>query len=152
VQDFLSITKALSDENRVRVLMALNNGELCVCQIIELLSLSPSTVSKHMSILKQARLVEGEKSGKWVYYRLANSAPKVALEAIEWAKKHLVAETTIKKDAKNLRAITKRRPVEVCRKQRASRTSRSVKETANVPAPGRTEMAGGRDLLLRSRQ
>ena len=135
MQDFLSITKALSDENRVRVLMALNTGELCVCQIIELLNLAPSTVSKHMSILKQARLVEGEKSGKWVYYRLASSAPKAALEAIEWAKKHLVTETTIKSDAKNLRAIIKQHPVEVCRKQKASRTARSVKETAGAPAP-----------------
>ena len=129
MQDFLSITKALSDENRVRVLMALNIGELCVCQIIELLNLAPSTVSKHMSILKQARLVEGEKNGKWVYYRLASSAPK----ATEWAKKHLVAETTIKRDAKKLRAIIKQHPVEVCRKQKASRTTRSVKETAVAP-------------------
>ncbi|MBU1318313.1 MAG: metalloregulator ArsR/SmtB family transcription factor [candidate division Zixibacteria bacterium] len=133
MQDFLSITKALSDENRVRVLMALNIGELCVCQIIELLNLAPSTVSKHMSILKQARLVEGEKDGKWVYYRLASSAPKAALEAIEWAKRHLVSETTIKRDAKNLRAIIRQHPVEVCRKQKAFRTTRSMKETAAVP-------------------
>jgi ArsR family transcriptional regulator, arsenate/arsenite/antimonite-responsive transcriptional repressor len=134
VQAILSITKALSDENRVRVLMALNIGELCVCQIIELLSLAPSTVSKHMSILKQARLVEGEKNGKWVYYRLASSAPKAALEAIEWAKKHLVAETTIKRDAKNLRAIIRQHPVEVCRKQKASRTTRTAKEAAIASA------------------
>ena len=134
MQDFLSITKALSDENRVRVLMALNTGELCVCQIIELLNLAPSTVSKHMSILKQARLVEGEKSGKWVYYRLACSAPKAALEAIEWAKKHLVAEKTIKRDAKNLRAIIKQHPVEVCRKQKATRTARTAKDSVIASA------------------
>ena len=54
----LAITKALSDANRVRVLMGLTTGELCVCQIIELLSLAPSSVSKHMSVLRQARLVE----------------------------------------------------------------------------------------------
>lgn len=126
MQDFLSITKALSDENRVRVLMALNAGELCVCQIIELLKLAPSTVSKHMYILKQARLVEGEKNGKWVYYRLASGAPRAAVEAIEWAKRHLVSEATIKKDTKNLRAIMKQHPVEVCKKQKASRAVRST--------------------------
>jgi ArsR family transcriptional regulator len=130
LQGFLSITKALSDENRVRVLMALNVGELCVCQIIELLNLAPSTVSKHMSILKQARLVEGEKSGKWVYYRLAGNAPKAASEAIEWAKRHLVSEAAIKRDIKNLRAIIKQRPVEVCKKQKASRAARTTKEKA----------------------
>jgi len=130
VQDFLSITKALSDENRVRVLMALNIGELCVCQIIELLNLAPSTVSKHMSILKQARLVEGEKSGKWVYYHLAAGAPKAAAEAIEWAKRHLVSEAAIKRDAKNLRAIIKQHPVEVCKKQKASRAARTADDRA----------------------
>ncbi len=130
MQDFLSITKALSDENRVRVLMALNVGELCACQIIELLNLAPSTVSKHMSILKQARLVEGEKSGKWVYYHLAAGAPKAAAEAIEWAKRHLVSEATIKRDAKNLRAIIKQHPVEVCKQQKASRAARMADDRA----------------------
>ncbi len=130
MQDFLSITKALSDENRVRVLMALNIGELCVCQIIELLKLAPSTVSKHMSILKHARLVEGEKNGKWVYYHLADDAPKAAAEAIEWAKRHLVSEATIKRDIKNLKTIMNQHPVEVCRKQKASRVARTADDRA----------------------
>ncbi len=137
MQDFLSITKALSDENRVRVLMALDSGELCVCQIIELLKLAPSTVSKHMSILKQARLVEGEKNGKWVYYRLPGGAPKAATEAIEWAKRHLVSEATIKRDAKNLKAIIKQHPVEVCKKQKASRAARTTDDRAIAPAASR---------------
>ncbi|MHC4559594.1 MAG: ArsR/SmtB family transcription factor [Planctomycetota bacterium] len=137
MQDFLSITKALSDENRVRVLMALNVGELCVCQIIELLNLAPSTVSKHMSILKQARLVEGEKNGKWVYYHLAAGAPKAAAEAIEWAKRHLVSEATIKKDARNLRAIIKQHPVEVCKKQKASRAARTADDRGVATAASR---------------
>ena len=67
--DFMAIAKALADENRVRLLLALQKQELCVCQLIELMGLAPSTVSKHMSILKQARLVEARKQGRWVYYR-----------------------------------------------------------------------------------
>jgi len=54
MRDFMRIAKALSDENRVRTLMFLAEGELCVCQIIEMLCLAPSTVSKHMNILYQA--------------------------------------------------------------------------------------------------
>ena len=69
--EFLNITKALAEENRVRILLALEVEELCVCQIIELLELAPSTVSKHMSVLRQARLVDGRKEGRWMYYRLA---------------------------------------------------------------------------------
>ena len=58
LREVLEIHKAISDSNRLRALIALNGKELCVCQITELLQLAPSTVSKHLSILKQARLVE----------------------------------------------------------------------------------------------
>jgi len=74
MRDFMSITKALSDENRVRALFALRQRELCVCQIIEFLNLVPSTVSKHMAILKQAHLVEGQKNGRWIYKPLSRGA------------------------------------------------------------------------------
>ena len=85
MRDFLAITKALADENRIKALYSLKNGELCVCQIIELLELAPSTVSKHMSILKQARLVETKKRGRWIYYRLPDEdVPEIVAKSIEW--------------------------------------------------------------------
>ena len=88
--EFLNITKALAEENRLRILMALKGEELCVCQLIELLELAPSTVSKHVSVLRQARLVEGRKDGRWIYYRRAGeSAPSEATEAIAWVKASL---------------------------------------------------------------
>ncbi|MBD3392683.1 MAG: metalloregulator ArsR/SmtB family transcription factor [Chitinivibrionales bacterium] len=67
------LAKALSDPNRVRALAALREGELCVCQLIDLLELAPSTVSKHMAIVKMAGLVESRKDSRWVYYRLAGA-------------------------------------------------------------------------------
>ena len=130
MQDFLSITKALSNENRVRVLIALSSGELCVCQVIELLKLAPSTVSKHMSILKQARLIEGNKNGKWVYYRLPIKTSSVAAEAIAWATGHFTSDATIKEDARTLKAIIKQHPVEVCKKQRDSREAVAAEAVA----------------------
>ena len=54
---FMAITRALSDQNRVRTLMALRDLELCVCQIIELLELAPSTVSKGV------RMAAGDTTG-----------------------------------------------------------------------------------------
>ena len=47
----MNITKALADEHRLRVLLALRGGELCACQITELFGLAPSTMSKHLSVL-----------------------------------------------------------------------------------------------------
>ena len=72
---YLAVTKALSDPNRVRILCALQDGELCVCQLTSLLQLAASTVSKHCSILHQANLVDSRKDGRWVYYRLPRTSP-----------------------------------------------------------------------------
>ena len=113
---FMMITKALSDENRVRTLLALNRRELCVCQIIELLELAPSTVSKHMSILANARLVESRQQGRWRYYRLAgDEAPPEVREAIEWTIRTLSKTSRIKQDAERMNEILKIDPEVLCK-------------------------------------
>lgn len=103
MNSFLAVAKALSDENRARAIMALAEGELCLCQIIELLGLSPSTVSKHMSVLQQAGLVQRRKDGRWHYYRLADrDADPVVREAIRWAVRSLSDEKIVSADAATL--------------------------------------------------
>lgn len=72
MRDAIRVFGALSDESRLRMLYALRHGELCVCQLIELMGLSPSTVSKHLSILRDAGLLDSRKNGRWVYYRMAD--------------------------------------------------------------------------------
>lgn len=114
----LDVTKALADGNRLRVLMALTGGELCVCQIVELLQLAPSTTSKHMSILRQARLVESRKDGRWMYYRLpARDAPKAVREAVAWVRRHLADAPQVVRDEKDLKRILRRDPEELCKRQ-----------------------------------
>ena len=117
MRQFMSVAKALADENRVRVLLALRDRELCVCQIIELLGLAPSTVSKHMSILRQARLVESRKNGRWIYYRIADrDAPIEAAEAVAWASRSLSRDAQIRQDRERLKEILKLEPEELCRR------------------------------------
>ncbi len=121
MRDFMEISRALSDENRVRALMALRDRELCVCQIIELLGLAPSTVSKHMSILRQARLVESRKHGRWIYYRLANDETPARLqEAIDWVCHSLSNDPRILKDRDILKVILNKDPEELCKLQNKS--------------------------------
>ncbi|MFO7898673.1 MAG: metalloregulator ArsR/SmtB family transcription factor [Planctomycetota bacterium] len=108
MREFLSVTKALSDESRVRALMALSGGELCVCQIIELLELAPSTVSKHMGILFQARLVERRKDGRWIYYRMANEPESPsARTGLNMARECLAEDRRIREDAERTKRIRK---------------------------------------------
>jgi len=110
-----NMTKALADENRLRILMALGGGELCVCQIVAMLRLAPSTVSKHMYLLRQAGLVDARKDGRWVYYRLAGAgADKAAREAVRWVQRHLADDPQIAQDAKRLKVVLKMSPEELC--------------------------------------
>ncbi len=69
--------KALSDPNRVRVLKVLQRGELCVCEIQNLLGLAQSTVSKHMKLLEDAGLVERRRQGTWILYSLSDGSESV---------------------------------------------------------------------------
>jgi ArsR family transcriptional regulator, arsenate/arsenite/antimonite-responsive transcriptional repressor len=118
MRDFMAITKALADENRVRMLLALRDGELCACQIIELVQLAPSTVSKHMSILKQARLVDSRKDGRWVYYRLGDTAaPGIVRHTIAWVERALADDEQVIADRRRLKRILVCDPHELCEKQ-----------------------------------
>jgi|SRR3989304_5139856 len=66
--------KALSDPNRLRILKMLQSKSLCVCEITDVLKLATSTVSKHLSILKDGGFILEQKDGKWVNY-LINPRP-----------------------------------------------------------------------------
>lgn len=119
MHDFMAITKALSDPNRVRILLALRRGELCVCQITELFGFAPSTVSKHLSILHHAHLILSRKSERWVYYWLPDkSAPVAVREALDWVHKSLAKTGEAAADAKKLKRILKTDLAVICRRQK----------------------------------
>jgi DNA-binding transcriptional ArsR family regulator len=65
-----SALKAASDPTRARILKMLEGGDLCVCQIIAVLRLSQSTVSRHLFLLRAAGFVHDRKDKKWIYYAL----------------------------------------------------------------------------------
>jgi DNA-binding transcriptional ArsR family regulator len=109
--------KALADANRLRIVAALNGRELCLCQIVELLGLATSTVSRHTSILQQARLVHSRKEGRWTYFRLDEDAPSVAHEATALVVRALKSDAGARQDAKRLREILRLDPEVLCRRQ-----------------------------------
>jgi len=106
MQEFLSITKALSDDTRVRALLALRGGELCLCHIIQLLQLAPATLSKHMDLLVQAGLVERRKEGRWCYFRLAGANAQPAVRrALRWTMDALAGDPVVGRDVERLKRI-----------------------------------------------
>jgi ArsR family transcriptional regulator len=122
MDDFIAITKALSDPHRVRALLALRKGEMCVCQIIELFGLAPSTVSKHMSILKQAGLVNNRKDSRWVYYRLVehtNGSREIS-ELVKLTISLLEQDEQILIDDTKMAEITSEGLDTLCKRQRST--------------------------------
>ena len=63
--------KALTDENRLAIMLALQHGEKCGCVLLEELNITQPTLSHHMRILCDSDLVVGRKDGKWMYYSIS---------------------------------------------------------------------------------
>jgi ArsR family transcriptional regulator, arsenate/arsenite/antimonite-responsive transcriptional repressor len=115
MEELLNITRALSDVNRVRAVKALAGGELCLCEIIELLKLAPSTVSKHMAILHQAGLIETRKDGRWIFYRLSKAGPSSTVgAALALVRKSAAGDGDIRRDGLALRRIRRAKREELC--------------------------------------
>jgi ArsR family transcriptional regulator, arsenate/arsenite/antimonite-responsive transcriptional repressor len=74
MRDLAKTFQALSDTNRIRILKMLEIRPLCVCEITEILNLANSTVSKHLSLLRESGFIIDEKEGRWVNYRLIDHA------------------------------------------------------------------------------
>jgi ArsR family transcriptional regulator len=112
-------TKALADETRIRIIGVLKGRELCVCQLIELFSLAPSTVSKHLSILKNARLISSRKQGRWMYYRLADDkrTPDQIIEALDWTVRSIAQTDQFGSDNNRIEEILLIDPEFLCSQQ-----------------------------------
>ena len=123
MNETLSMAKALADFNRMRVLAVLMaHDELCVCQITALLELATPTVSRHMSILHGARLVQSRKDGRWVYYRLSDTFPVLLRE---WLEDSLDRSAQVDADRAAVVQVLACDPGELCRCQRTQRRGAS---------------------------
>jgi ArsR family transcriptional regulator len=68
--DLIEVLKALSHENRIRIISLLKQQELCVCELENIMEVNQSNASRHLSKLKQTGLIKGEQRAQWVYYSL----------------------------------------------------------------------------------
>lgn len=118
MRELLAVMKALADPSRLRIVAALHGRELCLCQVAELVGLATSTVSRHMSILEQARLVDARKDGRWTYFRLADEqkTPE-AREAAALVCRALARDDQGRADRARLKQLLKMNPEELSRQQ-----------------------------------
>jgi ArsR family transcriptional regulator len=71
VQELVAIARALGDPTRIRIVAALRNGELCVCELADALDISQSSLSSHLQICRQVGVLTTRKESRWIYYSLS---------------------------------------------------------------------------------
>lgn len=104
--DYEAVMKAAGDGTRARILKMLQAGELCVCQIMAVLGMSSSTVSKHLAILKMAGLVRDRRESRWVYYSLeSRERNPYALRIVQMLQDWLDEDPDVIADREKLKVI-----------------------------------------------
>jgi DNA-binding transcriptional ArsR family regulator len=112
MRQFVAITKTLACEKRLRIVMVLRNRQLCEGVITEMLGLAPATTSRHLWLLRQAGLVDSEKAGRCVCYRLAAaSSSPVAGKTLRWLGECLALHPQVVEDAAQAQALSGRSSV-----------------------------------------
>lgn len=113
----VGIAKALGDETRLRIVALLKGRELCACQIVGVFDLSNSTISRHLSVLKQIGLLTSRKSGRWVFYTWAADEKGNLNHTQDWLSKMIDNDLQVQNDSKRIEEILKIDPEELCRMQ-----------------------------------
>ena len=90
---------AFSDPTRLRILRLLRDGELCVGDLIEILDMPQSTISRHLAYLRRSVLVETRKSGLWMYYTLAPASSEFHRKLLDCLTACFADVPDLKKDA-----------------------------------------------------
>lgn len=103
VEDLVKFAKSLSDPNRVRIVEALRQGELCVCELCDALDLTQSTLSTHLQVIRAAGIVRSRKEGKWSYYALTLEAAGVVDDWLHPFRAGIRRDALLNRDRKRLR-------------------------------------------------
>ena len=72
MRELLKVFKALADKNRLRILKMLQHKKMCVCELSAALGITRPSVSRHLSLMKDAGLVQDERNGQWIDYSLSS--------------------------------------------------------------------------------
>jgi ArsR family transcriptional regulator len=100
MRDVVSLGQAIIDPTRVRIIAALQKGALCVCELVDALQISQSTLSTHLQVLRQTGFVNTSKEGRWIYYSLADQ--KVALIDAIFSHVQPNADPRVRRDAERV--------------------------------------------------
>ncbi len=109
------LLKSLSDQTRLRsVMLLMQEGELCVCELTYALDLIQPKISRHLASLRDMRLVIDRRSGQWVYYSINSDLPSWAKELLQASLKGSLNDKQHKTDLKKLKKMSNRPENRIC--------------------------------------
>jgi ArsR family transcriptional regulator len=114
VSDLDALFKAFADPTRLRILSLLAAGELCVCDIVEILELPQPTVSRHLGALRSAGLVEVEREWKFAHYRFAEPSDAVHRNLINCVRSCFRGIESLDRERRRAEARVRERETDPC--------------------------------------
>ncbi|HOP86374.1 MAG TPA: metalloregulator ArsR/SmtB family transcription factor [Syntrophorhabdaceae bacterium] len=124
MEQMTQLFKALSEEMRLRILMLLMHGELCVCDLMAIFNEPQSKVSRHLAYLKNSGLIKGRRVGKWMHYALKEPMDGVFQAQLDLIKTQLTHNPLFEEDLKKMEEEKKK-------KDRCGEDSAITKEDKN---------------------
>jgi ArsR family transcriptional regulator len=107
--------KALSDPIRLRIILLLQSeGELCVCDLMAVLRLPQSTVSRHLAYLKRSCWVDIRREGVWMYYSLSRESCAICRELFQTLKHHASCLPEASSDRSSLAVFQQTKDKSIC--------------------------------------
>jgi ArsR family transcriptional regulator, arsenate/arsenite/antimonite-responsive transcriptional repressor len=102
MQDLTSTGQAIADPTRVRIIAALRRGELCVCELVDALEVSQSTLSSHLQVLRQTGVVSTRKEGRWIYYSLTDQKRGLVEAIFSQIQRQLDVDSRLRRDSQRI--------------------------------------------------
>ncbi len=125
MEQLVQFFKALSDETRLRMMMLLTQGELCVCDLMFVLDEPQSKVSRHLAYLKHSSLTNSKRAGVWMHYSLKQPVDDVHGAQVDFLKKQLSHLPQFRMDKEKLIELKKKGGCKAMMKSKTARWSKA---------------------------
>ena len=136
MEQLAQMYKSLSEETRIRIMMLLMQGELCVCDIQAVLEEPQSKISRHLAYLKHSGLLSSTRVGVWIHYLIRESADDACKAQLAFMKKQLWDLPLYRADREKLRKIKKEKRCEARPlSRRVGRLRRKAEDAALLKKP-----------------
>ena len=133
MEQLIQLFKALSEEARLRIVMLLTNGELCVCDLMAILEEPQSKISRHLAYLTHSGLTKGKRVGVWMHYSLKEPLDRAYKAEIEFLKKQLLHIPQLCSDRDRLLELTKDGSCKAALRLKSARSS-NIRKTKKKDA------------------